>query len=58
MSAFSIRPATAADLPAIVAIYNSTVASRQSNADLQLVTVAERQAWFAAHSGKIGRAHV
>ena len=51
VSAFSIRPATTADLPAIVAIYNSTVASRQATADLQPVTVDERQAWFAAHGG-------
>ena len=49
LSAFTIRPALAADLPAIVAIYNSTVAGRQSTADLQPVTVADRQPWFAAH---------
>lgn len=51
MPDFLIRPAQAADLPAIVAIYNSTVAGRQSTADLQPVTVAARQAWFDAHGG-------
>ena len=49
MPDFLIRPALVADLPAIVAIYNSTVAGRQSTADLQPVTIAERQAWFDAH---------
>ena len=37
------------DLPEIVAIYNSTVASRQATADLLPVTVAQREAWFAVH---------
>lgn len=49
MPDFLIRPALVADLSAIVAIYNSTVAGRQSTADLQPVTVAERQAWFDVH---------
>lgn len=44
-----ISRATAADLPEIVAIYNSTVASRQVTADLEPVSVASRQAWFEAH---------
>ena len=44
-----IRLATANDLPAIVAIYNSTIASRQSTADLAPVSVESRQAWFTAH---------
>lgn len=44
-----ISRATAADLPEIVAIYNSTVASRQSTADLEPVSVASRQAWFDTH---------
>ncbi|WP_179403987.1 GNAT family N-acetyltransferase [Burkholderia guangdongensis] len=43
------RDATEADLPAIVAIYNSTVASRQVTADLEPVSVDSRRAWFAAH---------
>jgi L-amino acid N-acyltransferase YncA len=43
------RDATEADLPAIVAIYNSTVASREVTADLEPVSVDSRRAWFAAH---------
>ncbi len=38
-------------MAAIVEIYNSTVASRQSTADLKPVSVAERQAWVDAHTG-------
>ncbi|WDD93925.1 N-acetyltransferase family protein [Burkholderia sp. FERM BP-3421] len=44
------RDATPDDLPAIVAIYNSTVASRQVTADTEPVTVESRRAWFDAHS--------
>ena len=47
----TIREAVQTDLPAIVAIYNSAVATRQSTADLTPVSVAERQAWFEAHGG-------
>jgi L-amino acid N-acyltransferase YncA len=43
------RDATLDDLPAIVAIYNSTVPSRQVTADLSPVTVESRLAWFHAH---------
>ncbi|MRN38455.1 N-acetyltransferase [Neisseria sp. N95_16] len=49
---YVVAEAVQDDLPAIVAIYNSTIESRQSTADLQSVTVAERQAWFDAHGGK------
>ena len=49
---YVVAEAVQGDLPAIVAIYNSTIESRQSTADLQPVTVAERQAWFDAHDGK------
>lgn len=49
LSDFTLRDAQLADLPAIVAIYNSTIASRMVTADLQPVTVESRQAWFAAH---------
>lgn len=45
-----IRDATIEDLPAIVAIYNSTVPSRMVTADLEPVTVASRERWFAEHS--------
>jgi L-amino acid N-acyltransferase YncA len=36
-------------LPAIVEIYNSTIASRMVTADTAPVTVDSRRAWFAAH---------
>lgn len=49
-SVFRHRPATLNDLPAIVAIYNSTVASREVTADTEPVTVASRLAWFAEHT--------
>lgn len=49
MSAFVLRPATAADLPVIVAIYNATIPGRMVTADLEPVTVESRQAWFDAH---------
>jgi phosphinothricin acetyltransferase len=38
------------DLPAIVATYNSTIASRLVTADLEPVPVESKQAWFDAHS--------
>jgi L-amino acid N-acyltransferase YncA len=41
--------AAAADLPAIVATYNSTVASRMVTADLEEVSVDSRQQWFGKH---------
>lgn len=44
-----IRRARAADLPSIVAIYNSIVAGRQVTADLSPVTVDDRLTWFDAH---------
>ncbi|CAL61571.1 Phosphinothricin N-acetyltransferase [Herminiimonas arsenicoxydans] len=37
-------------MPAIVAIYNSTIASRQVTADIEPVTVASRLEWFNEHS--------
>jgi phosphinothricin acetyltransferase len=43
------RDAVLDDLPAIVAIYNSTIASRQVTADLEPVTVESRLDWFHAH---------
>jgi L-amino acid N-acyltransferase YncA len=46
----NLRPATEADLPAIVAIYNATVAGRMVTADLAPVTVESRRAWFALHA--------
>lgn len=46
---FSIVPANLDDLSAIVAIYNSTIASRQVTADTEPVTVEQRQNWFNDH---------
>lgn len=45
----SYRDATLDDLPEIVAIYNSTIASREVTADLTPVTVESRLPWFQAH---------
>ena len=44
------RIAQPADLPAIIAIYNDTIASREVTADLVPITVASRQQWFAEHT--------
>lgn len=44
------RIATREDLADIVAIYNSTVASRQVTADTEPVSVESRIAWFDAHA--------
>lgn len=43
------RDAIQSDLPAIVAIYNSTVASRMVTADTEPVSVESRQHWFDEH---------
>jgi phosphinothricin acetyltransferase len=43
------RLATLADLPAIVAIYNSTIASRMVTADTEPVSVESRLNWFHEH---------
>lgn len=51
---FSHRPAVEADLPQIVEIYNSTIASRQVTADVQPVSVASRVAWLREH-GSVSR---
>lgn len=45
----TLRDATEADLPEIVAIYNATIPGRQVTADTEPVTVASRRPWFAAH---------
>ncbi len=44
------RDAIIEDLPAIVAIYNSTVRTRMVTADTEPVSVASREKWFANHS--------
>jgi len=46
---FVIKLATAADLPAIVEIYNQSITTKASTADLHSVTVADRQPWFDEH---------
>jgi phosphinothricin acetyltransferase len=49
-SNYTIRDAGLADLPRIVEIYNSTIASRQVTADLEPVTVESRMRWYDEHS--------
>ena len=44
-----IRDASLTDLPAIVAIYNSTVPSRMVTADPEPISVESRRAWFHEH---------
>ena len=46
----TIRDATEIDLPAIVAIYNATIAGRVATADTEPVTVASRRPWFHEHN--------
>ena len=41
-----IRHAVPADLPAIVAIYNASIPGRMATADLEPVTIADREEWF------------
>lgn len=50
LTEFTIRDAKMSDLPAIVGIYNSTIASRMVTADTELVTVDSRKQWFEDHS--------
>ncbi|MBM7867346.1 GNAT family N-acetyltransferase [Heliomicrobium gestii] len=44
-----LRDAVESDLPAIVAIYNSTIASRMVTADTTPVSVENRLPWFRDH---------
>ncbi|HEX8601139.1 MAG TPA: GNAT family N-acetyltransferase [Pseudoduganella sp.] len=46
---FRHRIATLDDLPTIVAIYNSTIASREVTADTEPVSVDSRLPWFHDH---------
>lgn len=48
---YRFQTAEAADLPAIVAIYNASIPGRRATADLAPVSLADRQAWFDAHGG-------
>ncbi|WP_436491181.1 N-acetyltransferase family protein [Chitinophaga sp. ARDCPP14] len=47
------RHATEADLPRIVEIYNTTIASRMVTADTSPVTVESRLPWFHAHNNTL-----
>lgn len=44
-----IRPATLAELPVIVEIYNAAIPGRQATADTAPVTVESRLEWFKSH---------
>lgn len=46
----TIRDATEADLPAIIAIYNATIAGRIATADAEPVSVESRRDWFHEHT--------
>ncbi|WP_333866387.1 GNAT family N-acetyltransferase [Sphingobacterium sp.] len=50
MNQLKFRDASQQDLPRIVEIYNSTIASRMVTADTAPVSVASRQKWFDDHS--------
>jgi phosphinothricin acetyltransferase len=50
MNQLKFRDATQQDLPRIVEIYNSTIASRMVTADTAPVSVASRQKWFDEHN--------
>lgn len=45
-----LRDATEADLPTIVAIYNSAIAGRMATADIEPVMVEIRHSWFLEHT--------
>lgn len=47
---YTLRLATEADLPAIVAIYNAVIPGRMVTADLEPVSVESRRPWLAAHT--------
>ena len=50
MPSYIHRIAGCDDLPVIVDIYNSTIASREVTADTEPVSVASREGWFAEHT--------
>lgn len=49
-SHYTIEDARPSDLAEIVEIYNSTVAGRMVTADLEPVSVQDRQRWFQEHN--------
>jgi L-amino acid N-acyltransferase len=48
MPTIDIRPASAGDLPALLAIYNDVIATSTAVYSLAPTTLSERQAWFDA----------
>ena len=46
---FIVQLASQDDLPAILTIYNQSIAGKQATANLTPVTCAERQDWFDEH---------
>ena len=44
-----IRDARLSDLPAIVEIYNSSIAGHMATADTSAISVASREPWFKEH---------
>jgi phosphinothricin acetyltransferase len=52
MSTIYFRDANATDLPLIVSIYNSTIASRMVTADTEPVSLASKLFWFNEHHAK------
>lgn len=46
----TFRDANIEDLPTIVAIYNSTIASRMVTADTEPVSIEDRTPWFHEHN--------
>ena len=49
-SAYAIRPAEAADLPAIADIYNEAVLNSTATFDVEPWTTEQRDRWFREHS--------
>jgi len=50
--AVTVRPAVAADLAAITAIYNEAILTTTATFDTETKTVDDRREWFAAHGGR------
>jgi L-amino acid N-acyltransferase YncA len=47
-----IRHAVPSDLPTIVSIYNAAIPGRMATADVEPVSVADREEWFGAFDSK------
>ena len=52
---FIVQLASQDDLPAILTIYNQSIAGKQATANLTPVTCAERQDWFDEHLNSVTR---